>query len=282
MTKVMKPELIEIDSETSIKTGDIQFVDKPDDSSDEEHIVGLEAYNDDPVLIVGLEAYNGYPVLIEMIDKKIIEDEFGFKPIVAGLKKSTYTKAFKARVDRYRKSHPDVIAKISKKSYEKIKADPVKREKFNKQCNDSAKRKRAELKKEKELLGIKKEKGTRNRKVTEKDPEKLKQMRKEWNKTYREKQKLKAAAEKPVKSNLEFDLRATLPDESGNEPVVEIKEVSVVEPVEVVEKKKKERKPKVVDDNTTEIVEKKGRGRPRKVVNDVIQNNDILIDEIKK
>jgi hypothetical protein len=250
MTKLVKPELIEIDSETSIKTGDIQFVDKSDDSSDEEHIVGLEAYNGDPVLI-------------ELIDKKIIEDEFGFKPIVAGLKKSTYTKAFKARVDRYRKSHPDVIAKISKKSYEKIKADPVKREKFNKQCNDSAKRKRAELKKEKELLGIKKEKGTRNRKVTEKDPEKLKQMRKEWNKTYREKQKLKAAAEKPVKSNLEFEL----------------KEVAVTE---VVEKKKKERKPKVVDVNTTEIVEKKVRGRPRKVVNDVIQNNDILIDEIKK
>jgi len=171
-------------------------------ATDEESITSSEdSCDSEGNQIIGFENYEGNPIIIQLIDKKVIEDEFGLKPAVI-IKKSTYNSAIKESINKYRLSHPEVIAKISKKSYQRIKADPEKRKKFNKQCGDSQKRKREALKKERELKGDFGKKAGRPKLI--KDFEVLKQKKKEWNKTYRDKQAVikgvvpKVKKEKPV------------------------------------------------------------------------------------
>ena len=125
--------------EESIKTSDIKRL------SDSE----IESDSDDEIINnIGMTGDNQYIIeLVEIKREEMTEDEFGIKPIPV-IKKSTYNQAQKIAIDKYRKSHPEIIRKVQKKNYEKIKANPEKRERFKKSCSESQKRKVRRIKAE--------------------------------------------------------------------------------------------------------------------------------------
>jgi len=134
----MNNNLLEIDSEESIKTSDIKRLSDSEIESDDDEIINN----------IGMTGENQYIIeLIEIKREEMTEDEFGIKPIPV-IKKSTYNQAQKIAIDKYRKSHPEIIRKVQKKNYEKIKANPVKRERFKKSCSESQKRKVRRIKAE--------------------------------------------------------------------------------------------------------------------------------------
>jgi len=135
----MNSNLLEIDSEESIKTSDIKRL------SDSE----IESDDDDEIINnIGMTGDSQYIIeLVEIKREEMTEDEFGIKPIPV-IKKSTYNQAQKIAIDKYRKSHPEVIRKVQKKNYEKIKANPEKKARFKKSCSESQKRKVRRIKAE--------------------------------------------------------------------------------------------------------------------------------------
>jgi len=235
IVKKIKPELIKIDydDETSINTGDIKFASDSDSDTEttEEEIMNNIGMNSNTPFIIEL-------IEVKEIAKKLEPDEFGIKPIPV-IKKSTYTEALKKSVAKYRKSHPEVIKKISQRSYEKIKSDPEKKAKFNKQCCESQKRLRDQVKKEKIIKGEVVPSVGRPKTIV--SPEIYQQKKKEWNRKYREKieEKLKKQKEEKIASG-------------------------------VVIKETRGRKPKPQSENPI-VLEKKPRGRPRKVNEEVVK-----------
>ena len=110
----MNKNLIESYSdEESIKTSDIKRL------SDSE----IESESDEEIINnIGMNGDNQYIIeLIEIKREEVIEDEFGIRPIPV-IKKSTYNQAQKIAIDKYRKSHPEIIRKVQKKNYEKKNA----------------------------------------------------------------------------------------------------------------------------------------------------------------
>ena len=138
----MNSNLLEVDSEESINTKDIKFLSDSEIESDEEIINNIGMTGDNQYIIE----------LIEIKREEVIEDEFGIRPIPV-IKKSTYNQAQKIAIDKYRKSHPEIIRKVQKKNYEKIKANPEKKARFKKSCSESQKRKVRRIKEERIAKG---------------------------------------------------------------------------------------------------------------------------------
>jgi len=188
----MNSNLLEIDSEESIKTSDIKRLSDSDIRlSDSE----TEIDSDDEIINnIGMSGDSQYIIeLIEIKREEMTEDEFGIKPIPI-IKKSTYNQAQKLAIDKYRKSHPEIIRKVQKKNYEKIKANPEKRERFKKSCSESQKRKVRRIKAERiekgEWIG-----GGRPKKILTPEEIEAKRIKKEKTEAY----KLKIAMNKEAK-----------------------------------------------------------------------------------
>jgi hypothetical protein len=181
----MNSNLLEIDSEESIKTSDIKRLsDSENESDSDEEIINNIGMSGDSQYIIEL---------IEIKREEMTEDEFGIKPIPV-IKKSTYNQAQKIAIDKYRKSHPEIIRKVQKKNYEKIKANPEKRERFKKSCSESQKRKVRRIKAERiekgEWIG-----GGRPKKELTPEEIEAKRIKKEKTEAY----KLKIAMNKEAK-----------------------------------------------------------------------------------